>query len=336
MVALLMSVATEALQLGMVHRDPSVADVVSNVAGALVGIGCAVAWRIGTASAKLDRRRALGVALLGLFVVGRTWADAGPPLNSRGVTEPGTLEAYWRLDEDSGRIARDSSGHGLDAEFPRDPTRFPGISGRAPRFNGTSDVYADARRATAFRLIGSMTIAAWINAASFPVDDAVIVSTLEHIQDVGFGWQLDTTVDRGPQVIGFKLAGECGALMSRYGATPLQSNAWYHVAAVYDAASRTMHVYLNGKLDDGDLVGTVEDYHRSSRRGVLIGKRGDLSGFEFSRMINDVRLYSSALAPNDVAGLTRPARQHLCGYRDVLSRRRRCRHSISGRSRSQA
>ena len=41
--------------------------------------------------------------------------------------------------------------------------------------------------------------------------------------------------------------------MFRYGATTLQLNTWYHVAGVYNAATQTLDVYLNGALDDGQL-----------------------------------------------------------------------------------
>ena len=45
--------------------------------------------------------------------------------------------------------------------------------------------------------------------------------------------------------------------MFRYGATTLQPNTWYYIAGVYDASTQTLHVYLNGVLDDGVLQGTV-------------------------------------------------------------------------------
>jgi len=302
LIAVLMSVGAEVLQLGMVHRDPSVADIFCNVGGALVGIACAGALRIETVSVRLGRAVAFGAAVTCLFVIGKAWVSAGPPLNSRGVTGAGRLEAHWKLDEETGRIARDSSGHGLDAEFSAEPQRGNGIATHAPRFDGTPTA-PEAKPDAAFRLVGSMTLAAWINASSFPRDDAVIVSTFEHFENIRAGWQMDTTIDRGPRVIGFKLTGSCGTTMARYGATPLHPNVWYHVAAAYDAHRQEMHVYLNGKLDDGDLVGRVESSHRSSRFGALIGRRGDLDGFEFSGLINDVRVYSRALNVSEIADL---------------------------------
>ena len=99
-----------------------------------------------------------------------------------------------------------------------------------------------------------MTVSAWVNSAAFPVDDAAIVSKRASSE---IGFQLDTTVDRGPRTVGFKLTNSSGGRLFRYGATILQANTWYHVTGVYDAAASTLHVYLNGQLDDGALVGTV-------------------------------------------------------------------------------
>jgi len=158
---------------------------------------------------------------------------AGDALSTRGVTLPGRLEAYWKLDESSGRMAEDASGHGLNGRFSREPHRVTGVAGRATLFDGAKD-YIDFGHSTALRLAGSMTISAWVNSTSFPVDDAAIVSSL-NTSGMDAGYQLDTTIDKGPRTIGFKIADECGRLMARYGATPLLAGTWYHVAGVYDA-----------------------------------------------------------------------------------------------------
>ena len=66
--------------------------------------------------------------------------------------------------------------------------------------------------------------------------------------------------------------------MIRYGATTLQPNTWYNIAGVYDAAAQTLHVYLNGQLDDGQLVGTVTATQQTSALDVEIGQRPGISG----------------------------------------------------------
>ena len=116
---------------------------------------------------------------------------------------------------------------------------------------------------------------------------------------------LDTTVDRGPRTIGFKLTNACGDLMARYGATPLAIYTWYHVAGVYNAEERTLDVYLNGKLDNGFLVGSVTGTQHNSRSAVYVGRRSDLEGYEFVGSIEDVRLYSFALTNTEIAEVMR-------------------------------
>ena len=115
-----------------------------------------------------------------------------------------------------------------------------------------------------------MTISAWINSATFPADDAAVVSKRASI-----GYQLDTTIDTGTRAIGFKLTNSSGADMIRYGATALQPNSWYHIAGVYNAASQTMDVYLNGILNDGALSGTVTSSQQNSTANVNIGRTSE-------------------------------------------------------------
>jgi hypothetical protein len=156
--------------------------------------------------------------------------------------------------------------------------------------------FIDVGRNTPLRLNGSMTVTAWIKPTSFPVDDAAIVSQF----DSGFGYQFDTTVDRGPRTIGFKLTNACGDLMARYKTTPLAANVWHHVAGVYDSEKKALDVYLNGELDNGFLLGSITATQRSSRAPVYLGKRTDLEGFDFAGSLDDVRIYSIALTSAEI------------------------------------
>jgi concanavalin A-like lectin/glucanase superfamily protein/VanZ like protein len=294
--AALMTAVVEAGQFVMMHRDPSMIDVASNVIGAILGTAISARWGIGSLGLRINRWRALVAATLAVMILFGVWASSGEALNARGVTSPGTLEAYWKLDEGGGRYAFDSSGHGLAGSFSREPMRVAGMRGGAVRLDDATE-YIDFGHSTAFRIVGSMTISAWINPTSFPVDDAPIVSS--HNRN-GLGYQLDTTVDRGPRTIGFKLANVCGGLMARYGATPLVVDTWYHVAGVYDAEAQTLDVYLDGGLDNGFLLGSVTGTQRSSRTALYVGRRSEPEGFEFAGTIDDVRLYSRALTKAEI------------------------------------
>jgi hypothetical protein len=297
-IAALMSAFAESSQLMMLHRTSSAIDLATNVIGALLGAVISAHWQIRSPSIRVNRWHTLIATPMAFALILLVWAAAGPAPSMRGATSPGILEAHWKLDETGGRVAFDSSGHGLNGSFSSKPKSVTGVLGRSIMLDGVKD-YIDFGRSTAFRLIGSMTISAWIRPSSFPVDDAAIVSQFHG----GFGYQLDTTVDRGPRTIGFKLTNACGDLMARYGATPLAVHTWYHVAGVYDAEKRTLDVYLNGKLDDGSLVGSVTGTQHSSRSAVYVGKRSDLEGFEFAGAIEDVRIYSSALTNTEIGAI---------------------------------
>ena len=294
--ATLLSLFAESCQFFMMYRVPSPFDLATNVAGAATGLLVSWRWRIHVPAIRLNVRTAwLSViaALLVLAVLAQVGLNSWPfwkdlPVNTRGASLPGSVEADWSFDEVAGGVAYDSSGNGLDATLKGGAALADGIHGMAVRLNGGKD-YVDCGHPVDLRLMGSMTISAWINATSFPADDAAIVSTFSP------GYQLDTTVDRGPRTISFKLSDPCGNLVARYGATELVRDHWYHVAGVYCADARTLDVYLNGHLDDGDLLGPVAPAQEASSQRFCVGRRADLQGFEFAGLIDDVRIYSRAL-----------------------------------------
>jgi hypothetical protein len=115
-------------------------------------------------------------ALLALSIMLVVFAVRGDPVNVRGDTSSGTLEAYWKLDESGGTSVWDYSGHELLGKFPREPKHVATMMGSAPVFDGTN--YSNFTRSTALRLARSVTITSWINSSSYPVDEAVIVSQL--------------------------------------------------------------------------------------------------------------------------------------------------------------
>jgi len=290
------SLFAETSQLMMMHRDPSFADLVANVTGTMLGTLASARWRIRSPTIGIGRKEAVGATLLVCALTYHVWSLSGGPENSRGASLPGTLEAYWKLDESSGKMVLDSSGHDLTGEFRKEPKRIADAIGQVPVFDGAN--FVDFRHPAGLQLIGSMTISAWIKSSSYPIDDAVVVSGLHGDR----GYQLDTTIDRGARTIGFKLTNASGDLMARYGATSLALETWYHILGVYDATARTLDVHLNGKLDNGFLLGPVSGTQLSSRGSVSVGRRADSKEFNFSGSIRDVRIYSFPLTESQIAG----------------------------------
>ena len=214
--------------------------------------------------------------------------------------------AGYPFNESSGTTTADVSGHGITGTLVNGATfTTAGKYGNALALDGVND-YVDLGNPAALHLTGSMTVSAWIYATAFPGDDAAVVS--DRISG-NLGFQLDTTVDTGRRTIGFKLTNSAGVDMIRYGATTLQTNTWYHIAGVYDAAAQTLHVYLNGQLDDGQLLGTVTATQQPSTLDVEIGQRpGNPGAFQFNGRIDDVRIADRAMTQSQIqADMATPA-----------------------------
>lgn len=241
---------------------------------------------------------------------GSTTTDSGSPDGSGGV--PDGAVAYYPFEEGVGTSTADRSGHGFDAVLSADGVSWTtGRLGNGLAFNldagadgGPGNVDIPGSTSVPLNATSSFSVTAWIFATGAPIDDAPIVSNLTGGTDVRGGFQLDTTIDKGPRVLGFKLntptdAGQSGF---RYGATILTQNEWHFVGAVYDAAGPAMHVYLDGKLDDGVLVGPVLPSFGTSVRHVFIGRRISASARAiFIGKIDEVRIFDRALTTDEIA-----------------------------------
>ena len=238
-----------------------------------------------------------------------SWSDGGA--QSHTIVTPNANQSYvatfqasaappaiaaYAFNEGSGTSAADASGNGLTGTLTNGAAWGTGRNMGAVLLDGVND-FVELGNPLSLQLTGSMTVSAWVNSAAFPLDDAAIVSKRASGE---IGYQLDTTIDRGPRTIGFKLTNSSGANMFRYGATSLQANTWYFVTGVYDAATSVLHVYLNGQLDDGTLLGTVTATQRNSTANVNIGRRPSSNSFNFNGRIDDVRIYNRALTPAEI------------------------------------
>src|SRR5229473_5696965 len=198
---------------------------------------------------------------------------------------PGGLVAAYSFNEGNGTTVADASGNNNTGTLKGASWTTQGHTSNALVFgNG----YVSLGNPSSLQLTGSLTLEAWVYPTGWPVDDAAVLSKRGGSSDCG--WQLDLTVDTGPRTIGFKLCNPTtSANILLYGKTPVSLNTWHHVAGVYDATAKTMHVYLDGKVDDGPLSGTIVGSQRNSGQNVLIGQRPSLLTFPFIGRIDDPR-----------------------------------------------
>jgi glucose/arabinose dehydrogenase/PKD repeat protein len=211
------------------------------------------------------------------------------------IPVPPGLVGGWRLDEGAGTSTADVSGNGITGTLVGGPAWSAGVRGNALTFAGTTQ-YVNLGNPAALQLTGSMTLSAWIRISSNPGDDGAIVAKLG-----GAGWQLKTSPDTGVRTAAIQISSNGSDSIQRYSSTVLQAGTWYHLAGVFDAAARTLSVYVNGVLDNGVLSGTVPAAQWNDPEAVNIAQRAGFPGtFNFLGAIDEVHVFNRALSAAEI------------------------------------
>ena len=207
---------------------------------------------------------------------------------------PTGLVAGYRLNEGSGGTTADISGNNNTGTLVNAPVWTTGKYGSALAFDGND--YVDLGNTSSLRLTGSMTLTAWIRISANPGDDGAIVAKLG-----GAGWQLKTSPDTGVRTAAIQISSNGSDTVQRYSATVLSLNTWYHIAGVYDAAARTLSIFVNGVLDNGVLSGTVPASQYDAPFDVEIAQRPGYPGsFNFLGTIDEVHVFNRALTAAEI------------------------------------
>jgi hypothetical protein len=195
------------------------------------------------------------------------------------------LMGHWKLDETSGTTAYDSSGfdRNMSVLGTATWTTLGSVNG-ALQFNGST-------RAEVTNLMTSpsnVTLAAWANLTAVDSSGSEVVSLGDY-----FAIRLDGSSSRA-----FFYNGTTWA-----NATVAQSylNAgWHHFAAVFNDTANTCKLYVDG-VEAASVNTTVTIPYSGLGTKTVIGAHGNSStSFDFTGKIDDVRVYSRALCPNEI------------------------------------
>jgi concanavalin A-like lectin/glucanase superfamily protein len=199
--------------------------------------------------------------------------------------------AYWRLNETTGTVAHDSSGHGNDATYFMCTLGSPGAllteAETAAAFDGTTSYVVGPN----FRFAGmtSFTVEAWANAASITTTDYHHILTDETQSGDRQGYALFLTDLAELEVERFVDASNQVA----FGPT-VTAGMFHHVVGTYDGATLTLYY-------DGLQVGTVADARIAvgTTDPFYVGAAETTKFFDGT--IGEVAVYDSALSAARVA-----------------------------------
>jgi hypothetical protein len=212
-------------------------------------------------------------------------------LQMNRVTEAAVIEphpglvGWWRFDEGTGSIAKDSSGFGNDGAIYGTPTWVTGKYGQALSFNGVNSYVSTSLLP---QTVGTpITIAGWIYCPSLP-----------SAHQFEFGFRDNSVADfyvlqtQGSNVFEMRFRNSAGTYFSLYPSfTP---NTWVHVALTYDGS--TLKGYINGvSIGSVSASGTFG----SSTNNFRIGEQ--TAGVNpSSATIDEVRIYNRALSAAEI------------------------------------
>jgi len=195
----------------------------------------------------------------------------------------------WKLDENTGTAAADSSGYGHDATLKNGATWAPGEFGSAVQLNGSNQSVETS--SPVLDTTGSYSVSAWVKLDSLPGNWGTAVS-----QDGKTGAS-PFFLQYGQGQFAFSFPGGPRASLAM---TP-ELGHWYHLVGVRDAAGQTLKLYLDGKP-----VASVNVCGGDESTGSFAIGRGEWDGRPvdfWPGAVDQVQAFDRALTDVEVAAL---------------------------------
>jgi hypothetical protein len=217
-------------------------------------------------------------------------------------SDPGSegLVAHYAMEND----ASDSSVNGLHGTIVGEPSfvnSLPGY-GMAIDLDGTDDLIELGK----FDVVGQITLAVWINADDFEINDARIISKANEWGGNDHWWMLSTISETS---LRFRLKTDDGQETATLVSDPfLEAGVWAHVAATWDGS--TMRIYKDGvevasQEKGGSVVAVDPDVNvaiGSQPPDAFASDPSHVVKF-FDGLIDDVRLYTRGLSEVEILEL---------------------------------
>ncbi|MHC4539138.1 MAG: LamG domain-containing protein, partial [Planctomycetota bacterium] len=200
----------------------------------------------------------------------------------------GELVAHWKFDDINAVEVLDYSGNGLHGRFVGDAHIVSDLQrGNVLSLDGDRD-YVEFGEDLAFDITGSVTNAAWIQAKKSKIDHD---STLLNLSL----WLHRRLGMSGVHLVGgFTGPTNDVRWLDATGSVDVSDGKWHHVAGVHDGSKFSL--YVDGILDDFQERGGIMRTDHSE--GYIGGYPGPKNGW--NGLIDDVRIYSYALSPEEV------------------------------------
>lgn len=226
-----------------------------------------------------------------------TYDAAGNPLSETLYGDAsGHPSGWWKLDQSAGTNVTDTSGSGYTANatgvtWGNNAATFAATSGQQVATNGP-----------VLDTSSSYTVSAWVNMASLPTHNATIVAQ-NGTNASSFYLQYNYAHTGAPLWSMEQTDGDTAApsFPSAYATAVPTSGTWTHLVGVYNVATGTSQIYVNGALS-----GTGTNTTPWNATGPLTIGAGKYQGTAMDFLpgsVSNVQVYPRALSGSDVTAL---------------------------------
>ena len=230
----------------------------------------------------------------------------------QNITVDNGLWGYWKMDDGTGSLVRDSSRYshsGAVSGIPVTSTSSGWVVGStgttlfynasALLFDGTTDFVnigdqldSDDRQ--------DFTITGWVNRSSFAGKHTILAKkTGSGASAAGYALWIDDATD----TLQFAVSDGTDDYVLK-STTTVPAAGWRHVAAVWDQDSAAnTELYVGGTADsatDTGTIGSVNDL--SNSQDLRIGSESD-GEHSFHGKLDDIRIYKRVLGPSEIRAL---------------------------------
>jgi hypothetical protein len=198
------------------------------------------------------------------------------------------LAAYWAFDEGSGSAAMDSTIYARHVTLANGPTWVTGKIGKAIRLDGINDYGVFSY----IPLTGDFTISAWV-CSDWPNGIISIVGNAQNAAMLSFDdW---STFPPGNIRFGYN-----GGSWVKWNLRPIASE-WHQLTLIYTKASSRAELFIDGSSAGARSISG--NWSTSTYAPQYIGRSYSATGGLFKGIIDEVRIYSRVLSPDEIQQL---------------------------------
>lgn len=200
------------------------------------------------------------------------------------------MSHYWKFGEAAGPTYEDVFGFS-DATCTNCPTAAPGIIGNAQQFDSASELNADLGDTANWGINDSFSVEFWMKTA-----DCSGTRVLAGRNDTSTSLHWYVACTDGSMEVFVRDTG--GVSSDVVGIRNIADDSWHHVAAVREAATKELSIYVDGKRENSVRTSFKNGF--TSTVPFNIGWINMSHGYHFTGILDALALYNKALSDEEV------------------------------------